>query len=165
MSKIQLSNHEVICAFDIGAKNPARCILEINDNIIKIVDITKLDWSSNWEKQIARDVSAYKCSTVLLERQPKKSPYLKFVYFIKGYLYNTCNVFCVAPVMTGNSYKERKRKSINIFLGWMNLFGFIDNIPLRRKLDDVADSFNMAMRFVLDSHFINHPYKTRKYIK
>lgn len=31
---------EVICAFDIGAKNPARTILEIESNNIKIIDIS-----------------------------------------------------------------------------------------------------------------------------
>ncbi|AYC44672.1 Holliday junction resolvase [Moosepox virus GoldyGopher14] len=159
---------EVICAFDIGAKNPARTIIEVyNNNSIKILDISKLDWSTDWEKRIARDISQYDYKFVLLERQPRRSPYVKFIYFIKGFLYHShTKVICVSPVMTGNSYKDRKRRSIETFLNWMSIFGLIDFIPIRRKLDDVADSFNLAMRYILDKWNINHaPYIKHKSIK
>ncbi|ADT91141.1 Holliday junction resolvase [Cotia virus SPAn232] len=151
---------EIICAFDIGAKNPARTIIEIENNSIKIIDISKLDWSIDWEKRIARDISQYQYTLVLLERQPKRSPYVKFVYFIKGFLYNTnTNVICVSPVMSGNSYKDRKRRSVETFKNWMEIFGLYDLVPNRKKLDDVADSFNLAMRYILNKWNIKYiPY-------
>ncbi len=160
--------NEIIGAFDIGAKNPARTIIEIRNGAVRILDITKLDWSRDWESRIAKDVSKFKCTVVLLERQPKRSPYLKFVYFIRGFLYHTfTKVICVSPVMTGNMYRDRKRKSVSIFLGWMKLFGLRDFVPNRRKLDDVADSFNIAMRFVLNKlDLVYHPYlHKRKNVK
>ncbi|AAL69850.1 SPV111 putative DNA processing protein [Swinepox virus] len=163
------NNHyrkEIICAFDIGAKNPARTILEIENNIIRIIDISKLDWSTDWEKKVARDISQYDYTSVLLERQPRRSPYVKIIYFIKGYLYNTrSKVICVSPVMTGDSYRERKRRSVETFLNWMNVFGIMDFIPDRRKLDDVADSFNIAMRYILDKLNIKYYSYINRYKK
>nr|WGO62738.1 Holliday junction resolvase [Wadden Sea poxvirus] len=159
--KYNVIQREIVCAFDIGAKNPARTILEITNNGIKIIDISKLDWSYDWENRIAYDISQYEYNTVLLERQPKRSPYVKFIYFIKGFLYirNCTKVICVSPVMSGNSYKDRKRRSINEFIKWMKVFKLNDYIP-KRKLDDVADSFNLAMRYVLDKFNLFYiPYK------
>ncbi|AEN03715.1 holliday junction resolvase [Yokapox virus] len=166
------SNSEIICAFDIGAKNPARTILEVRGQEVRIIDISKLDWSSDWEKRIAKDLSQYEYNTVLLERQPRRSPYVKFIYFIKGFLYhNSSNikVICVSPVMSGNSYRDRKKRSVEAFLDWMNAFGMRDYVPDRRKLDDVADSFNLAMRYVLDKWNTNYipynKYRCKNYIK
>ncbi|ASK51320.1 Holliday junction resolvase [Eptesipox virus] len=155
-----MAQKEIICAFDIGAKNPARTIIEINNNNIKIIDISKLDWSTDWEKKIAKDVSQYKYTTVLLERQPRRSPYVKFIYFIKGFLFNTSTkVICVSPVMSGNSYRDRKRRSVETFLIWMNTFNLRNAVPNRKKLDDVADSFNLVMRYILDKYNIMYtPY-------
>ncbi|QHR82654.1 Holliday junction resolvase [Brazilian porcupinepox virus 1] len=159
--KAPSEHKEIICAFDIGAKNPARTILEVNNNSIKIIDISKLDWSIDWERRIARDISQYEYTSVLLERQPRRSPYVKFIYFIKGFLFNSnINVLCVSPVMSGNSYRDRKRRSVETFIKWMDIFGLYDFIPNRKKLDDVADSFNLAMRYILDKWNISHlPYK------
>ncbi|CAC21352.1 114R protein [Yaba-like disease virus] len=154
---------EVVCAFDLGKKNPARTIFEINGNSIKLIDISKLDWSTNWEKKVADDISKYNYTSVLLERQPKRSPYVKFIYFIKGFLYNTfTKVICVSPVMSGKSYKDRKKRSIEVFLNWMTVFGLKKNIP-KKKLDDVADSFNLAMRYILNKWKISYkPYIKNK---
>ncbi|URQ22641.1 Holliday junction resolvase [Monkeypox virus] len=170
MSKKDYSS-EIICAFDIGAKNPARTVLEVKDNSVRVLDISKLDWSSDWERRIAQDLSQYEYTTVLLERQPRRSPYVKFIYFIKGFLYHTsaAKVICVSPVMSGNSYRDRKKRSVEAFLDWMDTFGLRDSVSDRRKLDDVADSFNLAMRYVLDKWNTNYtPYnrcKYRNYIK
>ncbi|ANS71201.1 holliday junction resolvase [Pteropox virus] len=143
----------VISAYDIGVKNPARTVLEIFNDSIRVVDITKLDWSNNWESKISADVRKFESNIVLLERQSKKSPYSKFVYFIKGLLYNTnTKVYCVPPVMKGSTYKSRKRRSIKIFLKWLTFFDLGDYVPVRRKMDDVADSFNIAMRYVIEKY-------------
>ncbi|QDJ95102.1 Holliday junction resolvase [Hypsugopox virus] len=161
--KHSMAQKEIICAFDIGAKNPARTIIEVCNGNIKIIDISKLDWSTDWEKKIARDVSQYNYTTVLLERQPKRSPYVKFIYFIRGFLFNTsAKVICVSPVMSGNSYRDRKRRSVETFLLWMNTFNLRNSVPLRKKLDDVADSFNLAMRYILNKFNIEYtPYIKR----
>ncbi|AST09333.1 holliday junction resolvase [Murmansk poxvirus] len=162
---------EIICAFDIGAKNPARTILEVRDHEVRIIDISKLDWSADWERRIAKDLSQYEYDTVLLERQPRRSPYVKFIYFIKGFLYHSSNtrVICVSPVMSGNSYRDRKKRSVEAFLDWMDAFQMRDSVPDRRKLDDVADSFNLAMRYVLDKWNTKYTpynkYKCKNYIK
>ncbi|AAR07470.1 114R [Yaba monkey tumor virus] len=154
---------EVVCAIDVGVKNPARTIFEISDNGIKIIDISKLDWSSDWEKKLANDISHNNYTFVLLERQPKRSPHLKFIYFVKGLLHNTStNVVCVSPVMNGSSYRDRKKKSIDVFLNWMTVFGLKNFIP-KKKLDDVADSFNLAMRYALNKWKICYdPYIKRQ---
>ncbi|AOA33072.1 hypothetical protein GTPV_gp109 [Goatpox virus Pellor] len=157
---------EVICAFDIGAKNPARTVLEIESNNIKIIDISKLDWSCKWEEQVAKDLFQHNYNYVLLEQQSKRSPYIKFIHFIKGLLYNSdTKVISVSPVMVGYSYKDRKKKSTESFLNWMKVFGLVNSIPKGKKIDDVADSFNIALRFVLDKWDINYiPYKKNKKI-
>ncbi|CCD83294.1 Holliday protein resolvase [Squirrelpox virus] len=139
----------VVSAFDIGAKNPARTVLEVSGDSVRVLDVSKLDWSADWESRVARDVAAFDADTVLLETQPRGSPHARFVYFIRGVLHGNRRVLCVAPAMRGNSYRWRKRVSVRRFLSWMDMFGLRDSVPDRRKLDDVADSFNIAMRFVL----------------
>ncbi|AUL80598.1 Holiday junction resolvase palmitylprotein [Vaccinia virus] len=151
MSKKDYSR-EIICAFDIGAKNPTRSVLEVKDNPVRVLDIPKLDWRSDWERRIAKDLSLYEYTTVLLERQPRRSPDVKFIYFIKGLYSHTsaAYVICISPLMSGNSYRDRKKRSAEAFPDWMDTCGLRDSDPDRRKLDDVADSFNLAMRYVLD---------------
>ncbi|AUL80291.1 VACV-DUKE-150 [Vaccinia virus] len=170
MSKKDYSS-EIICAFDIGAKNPARILLEVKDNSVRVFDISKLDWSSDWERRIAKALSQYEYTTVPLERQPRRAPYVKFIYFIKGFLYNTsaARFLCVSPVMCGNSYRDPKKRSVEAFLDWMDTFGLRVSVPDGRQLDDVAESFNLAMRYVLAKWNTNYiPYnrcKSRNYIK
>ncbi|AWU47157.1 Holliday junction resolvase [Sea otter poxvirus] len=144
------NNKLIVSAFDIGVKNPARTVLEIHNNKVRILDITKLDWSSNWEQTIARDITTYISDIVLVERQARSSPYIKFVYFIKGLLYNfPSKVYCVSPIMKGSTYRYRKHRSVKLFLSWLQIFGIYDQNISKKKLDDVADSFNMAMRYIL----------------
>ncbi|AFU77044.1 m112R [Myxoma virus] len=149
-SPMSSNRSEIVCAFDIGKKNPARTIMELRRDAIKILNIAKLDWSvSNWERAVSRDIASYAYTTVLLEHQPRRSPYSKFVYFIKGLLYNTSTrVKCVSPIMSGGTYRNRKRASVQVFLYWMSVFEI--DPPRHKKLDDVADSFNLAMRYILD---------------
>ncbi|AAF17995.1 gp112R [Rabbit fibroma virus] len=141
---------EIVCAFDVGKKNPARTIMEVRRDKIRILNISKLDWSAtNWERVVFKDIASYTYTTVLLEHQPRQSPYSKFVYFIKGLLYGTpTRVKCVSPVMSGGVYRNRKRAFVQVFLYWMSVFGI--DPPSHKKLDDVADSFNLAMRYILD---------------
>ncbi|WOC35483.1 holliday junction resolvase [Equine parapoxvirus] len=143
----------IVAAFDLGTKNPARTVLEVSGGAVRVVDVAKLDWSRDWERRVSRDVTAFPADVVLVERQCKMSPFSKFIYFIRGLLYaGRARVVAVPPAMTGSTYRARKRRSVREFLALARLFGIADAVPARKKLDDVADSFNMAIRYVLKTN-------------
>ncbi|WZD65318.1 Holliday junction resolvase [Pseudocowpox virus] len=142
----------IVAAFDLGTRNPARTVLEVIDGRVRVVDVAKLDWSRDWEKRVHRDVTAFPANVVLVERQCKMSPFSKFIYFIRGLLYDgrrRTRVLAVPPAMTGSTYRQRKRRSVRTFLALAESFGILEAVPARKKLDDVADSFNMAINYVL----------------
>ncbi|ASC55548.1 Holliday junction resolvase-like protein [Seal parapoxvirus] len=144
----------IVAAFDLGTKNPARTVLEVVDGRVRVIDVSKLDWSKDWEKRVFRDVSAFPANVVLVERQCKMSPFSKFIYFIRGMLYDRrrVRVIAVPPAMTGSTYRLRKRRSVRTFLALAEIFGILNAVPARKKLDDVADSFNMAINYVLKTN-------------
>ncbi|AIZ77350.1 putative Holliday junction resolvase [Parapoxvirus red deer/HL953] len=142
----------IVAAFDLGTKNPARTVLEVLADGVRVLDVSKLDWSRDWEKRVHRDVTAFPADVVLVERQCKMSPFSKFIHFIRGLLFEQrrhVRVIAVPPAMTGSTYRARKRRSVRTFLALAESFGILEAVPARKKLDDVADSFNMAINYVL----------------
>nr|WQH58079.1 MAG: MC127R [Molluscum contagiosum virus] len=140
----------VVCSIDVGTRNPARTLLEIRGEHLRVLSVDKLDWSTDWEYRVARDVCAVRADVVLVEKQGPCSPYAKFLHFMRGLLFGQTPVLCRNPALRGGSYRARKRLSVQLFLRRLSFFG-IDTRELRShsKLDDVADSFHMALEYAL----------------
>ena len=81
---------------------------------------------------------------VVVEQQKPQSTYTRLVYFLDGFCYargipfykNRLSFGC------GLSYKERKRRSVDLFLERTN-----ETHP-NIKLDDIADSYNLGYNFL-----------------
>lgn len=140
----------MVCSIDVGTRNPARTLLEIRGEHLRVLSVDKLDWSTDWEYRVARDVCAVRADVVLVEKQGPRSPYAKFLHFMRGLLFGQTPVLCCNPALRGGSYRARKRRSVQLFLRRLSFFG-IDTRELRAhsKLDDVADSFHMALEYAL----------------
>ncbi|AQY16876.1 TPA_asm: MC127R [Molluscum contagiosum virus] len=140
----------VVCSIDVGTRNPARTLLEIRGEHLRVLSVDKLDWSTDWEHRVARDVCSVRADVVLVEKQGPRSPHAKFLHFMRGLLFGQTPVLCRNPALRGGSYRARKRRSVQLFLRRLSFFG-IDTRELRAhsKLDDVADSFHMALEYAL----------------
>ncbi|ALA62511.1 hypothetical protein [Turkeypox virus] len=141
----------IICAVDIGIKNPAYCVFNYENGILELLEIEKSDWSNNWEKAVSMDVSKFTPDIVLLEKQGFKSPNSKFIYFIKGLFYNTnTKVIIRNPTFKGGSYAKRKKLSIETFIEKIPEYSGSksDILNKYKKLDDIADSFNLGISYI-----------------
>uniref|UniRef100_A0AAU7E1U5 Holliday junction resolvase n=1 Tax=Rousettus bat poxvirus TaxID=3141933 RepID=A0AAU7E1U5_9POXV len=115
--------------------------------------MSKLDWSARWEDRVVRDVCSVGATIVLIEKQQHRSPHAKLAPFVRGVLYGSgVRVLARNPAMRGGSYRERKRRSVRLFLRRLAVLRIDASGALGRKLDDVADSFNMAIDFLLSSN-------------
>ncbi|QGN68122.1 Holliday junction resolvase [Equine molluscum contagiosum-like virus] len=141
---------ERICALDLGARNPARTVLEVREGRVRVLDVSKLDWSADWERRVARDVLSVRADVVLVEKQCPRSPHAKVLYFLRGLLHGSgTRVLARNPPLRGGTYRERKRRSVALFAARLRLFGLHADAPPAAKLDDVADSFHLALAYAL----------------
>nr|WIK87566.1 hypothetical protein TDPV-268 [Oriental turtle dovepox virus] len=143
----------IICSVDIGIKNPAYTIFNYDkdNSTIKLIAIEKSDWSKNWERSVAKDLTSYNPDVVILEKQGFKSPNSKIIYFIKGFFYNTnTKVIVRNPTFKGGSYRNRKKQSIDTFIQKISEYSEYKNGILNKytKLDDIADSFNLGLSYM-----------------
>ena len=87
----------MVCSIDVGTRNPARTLLEIRGEHLRVLSVDKLDWSTDWEYRVARDVCAVRADVVLVEKQGPRSPYAKFLHFMRGLLFGQTPVLCCNP--------------------------------------------------------------------
>lgn len=132
--------------------------MDIRGGAFRIVDMSKLDWSAHWEDRVVRDVCSMGAAVVLVEKQQYRSPHAKLAPFVRGVLYGSgVRVLMQNPALRGGSYRDRKRRSVRLFLRRLAVLGIDASGAAGRKLDDVADSFNMAIEYILSSS----PQKTK----
>nr|6P7A_A Chain A, Holliday junction resolvase [Fowlpox virus]6P7A_B Chain B, Holliday junction resolvase [Fowlpox virus] len=143
----------IICSVDIGIKNPAYAIFNYDNtsNTIKLIAIEKSDWTKNWERSVARDLTRYNPDVVILEKQGFASPNSKIIYFIKGFFYNSnTKVIVRNPTFKGGSYRNRAAASIDVFIQKISEYTDYKNDILNKytKLDDIANSFNLGLSYM-----------------
>jgi len=83
--------------------------------------------------------------TVVVENQRPDSRHKRICHFLEGYCYARGFTFHLTTLRFGRhlSYKERKKMSVDLFLQQQ------PHIPRQGKLDDIADSYHLGVKFLL----------------
>ncbi|AVD69304.1 ORF185 [Saltwater crocodilepox virus] len=144
----------IIAAIDPGTRNPAVAWIEVvpggaggRDARVRLRALRRCDWSGrDWQRRVAADLldpaRAPRADLVVVEKQGRGSRLARVVYFVQGLVWPRATVR--NPGFRGGRYADRKARSVRLFRRRAALLG-VPAAALTGKLDDLADSLNLAL--------------------
>lgn len=163
-------------AVDIGVKHFAYCVINDYEIDFNIIELNKnnndlindlIEWFNTFENPLGSEEQSSFIKTVIIEQQVKNNVKALIIQNIimticklKGidyYVFNPKLKFKLMGESVKLNYKERKQKSIDYVLMYLNKYNLIDlKLKFMRfiKKDDVADALNMGLMYLhgLEGH-------------